>query len=107
MLNKLKNDSKTQHIPVVIISGRGDYDYIARATSSRSADYIIKPFTSKELSRIVSRSLGSSSLSQQTDAELIAQACDKLQPARAALEKLLKGKGVFKGLCRKRAEGFR
>ena len=97
VLSKLKSDSKTQHIPVVIVSGKGDYDSIVRATSSRSADYLIKPFTSQELSKIISRSLGSFSLTpQQTDTELIAQACEKLQSSRRILEKLIRGEGVMR-----------
>lgn len=43
ILEKLKSDEKTAHIPVVIITGFDDDDIKNKALSLKAADYLAKP----------------------------------------------------------------
>lgn len=49
MLEKLKADIRTDHIPVVILTARGDFDSKLAGLSIGADHYLIKPFNEKEL----------------------------------------------------------
>jgi DNA-binding response OmpR family regulator len=57
VLAKLKGNPKTQPIPVVIVSGRGDTDILLEGQRSGAADHIIKPFNVEDLRHVVQRQL--------------------------------------------------
>ena len=49
VLARLKSDYETVGIPVVVISGRDDFDDISRGLELGAADYITKPYSSKDI----------------------------------------------------------
>lgn len=49
MLEKLKIDFRTDHIPVVILTARGDFDSRLTGLEIGADHYLIKPFNEKEL----------------------------------------------------------
>ncbi len=49
VLARLKSDYETVGIPVVVISGRDDFDDISRGLELGAADYITKPYGSKDI----------------------------------------------------------
>ena len=57
VLQRLKQDEQTRQIPVVMLTAKGETDAITKAQEFDVADYIIKPFESKDLLRAVQRSL--------------------------------------------------
>jgi two-component system, sensor histidine kinase and response regulator len=46
---RIKADPKTGHIPVIIVSAKGQTDEIIEGFDSRADDYIVKPFVNSEL----------------------------------------------------------
>ncbi len=46
---KIKSDSQTSSIPVIIISAKGQTDEIVEGFESRADDYIVRPFANSEL----------------------------------------------------------
>jgi signal transduction histidine kinase len=46
---KIKDDSRTQHIPIIFITALNDIESILRAFNSGGVDYISKPFHTKEI----------------------------------------------------------
>lgn len=55
VLHRLRNNPKTESIPVVMLSVKGDTDFLFKAERLRATDYIIKPFDSQELLKLVGR----------------------------------------------------
>ncbi len=55
VLRKLKYNSKTSHIPVVMLTSKTESQAIFRSQELRAVDYIIKPFDSQELLALVKR----------------------------------------------------
>ena len=99
VLNRLKRDLKTQHIPIVIVSARRDYGSISEARNLQANDYVMKPFTSEELSKIISRALDLFHFKQkQPDTKPAPKIHHKLQAPKIALERLAKNKEVSKDL---------
>ena len=49
VLARLKSDHETLEIPVIVISGRDDFDDISRGLELGAADYITKPYSSKDI----------------------------------------------------------
>ncbi len=98
VLNRLKRNLKTQHIPIIMVSAKRDYSFVTEASNLRAVDYVMKPFTAQELFKIISRSLSLFHFPQgQIDAKLISEICRKLQTPKTALEELSKNKKVPKG----------
>jgi two-component system, sensor histidine kinase and response regulator len=46
---RMKTDPQTGHIPVIIVSAKGQTDEIIEGFDSRADDYIVKPFVNSEL----------------------------------------------------------
>src|SRR5262245_6138060 len=46
---RMKTDPETGHIPVIIVSAKGQTDEIIEGFDSRADDYIVKPFVNSEL----------------------------------------------------------
>jgi two-component system sensor histidine kinase/response regulator len=46
---RMKADAETGHIPVIIVSAKGQTDEIIEGFDSRADDYIVKPFVNSEL----------------------------------------------------------
>ena len=57
VLQKLKQDSETINIPVIVLTAKGELESIFKARDSGSTDYIIKPFETEELLRLIERYL--------------------------------------------------
>ena len=55
VLYRLKHDVDTQHIPIVVVSARRDTRSILKAQRLGMADYVMKPFSFKELLSIIDR----------------------------------------------------
>jgi DNA-binding response OmpR family regulator/anti-sigma regulatory factor (Ser/Thr protein kinase) len=49
MLLRLKKDIRTDHIPVVILTARGDFDSKLTGLETGADHYLVKPFSEKEL----------------------------------------------------------
>lgn len=55
VLSKLKVDTETQRIPIIIVSGKRDAESVLKAKNLGSNEYLMKPFTAQELLKIISR----------------------------------------------------
>ena len=53
VLARLKRDSRTSKIPVVMLSGKGDTGALFLSQDLRADDYLIKPFTPNDLVKVV------------------------------------------------------
>jgi DNA-binding response OmpR family regulator len=49
LLSLLRSDTSTASIPVILLSGRGDSDSIAKAVELGAADFLTKPVTRDQL----------------------------------------------------------
>lgn len=49
----IKEDEKTKHIPVIILSAKGQDEEVEAGVSAGADDYILKPFAPDELARRV------------------------------------------------------
>ncbi len=58
VLERLKNDSETTEIPVVVVSARDDFDDIARGLALGAADFITKPYTGEDIINAVRANVG-------------------------------------------------
>ena len=56
-LRRLRQDTKTRQIPVVMLTAKGESKSIFRAQELGASDYIIKPCPSEELLQMVRRYL--------------------------------------------------
>lgn len=59
-LRELKNNEVTKHIPVILLSARGEMDLLDKGEALGAADYFIKPYESTELLKYIKRYLGTS-----------------------------------------------
>jgi DNA-binding response OmpR family regulator len=57
VLESLKKEEKTRAIPVVVISAKASEEDIKRAKELGAEEYLVKPFTPKELTGAVARIL--------------------------------------------------
>jgi len=55
VLHKLKNDTETVNIPVIMLTAKGESQSLFAAQDLKATDYIIKPFETEELLRLVKR----------------------------------------------------
>ena len=53
VLYRLKHDRRTQGIPVIILSAKGETSALFLSQDLRAADYLIKPFTVDDLLDVV------------------------------------------------------
>lgn len=54
-LRMLKASAETHHIPVIMLTSRGETEALLKADKLGSADYIIKPFEPEELLKMLKR----------------------------------------------------
>lgn len=57
VLKRLKNDSGTDLIPVIMLTAKGETSSILEAEKLEAADYIIKPFELDELLNLIKKYL--------------------------------------------------
>lgn len=57
VLERLKFDSKTKNIPVIVLTARGESQTIFEMMRLGSFDYLIKPYEHKELLTTIKRAL--------------------------------------------------
>ncbi len=57
VLERLKSDHETAEIPVVVVSGRDDFNDIARGLALGAADYITKPYSGNDIINAVRANL--------------------------------------------------
>jgi len=55
VLRRLRNNLRTRYIPVIMLTARGESKAILKAQDLGTTDYIIKPFSLKELLYLVKR----------------------------------------------------
>lgn len=53
VLRRLRNNLKTSHLNVIMLTAKGETEYLLEAQELGSLDYLIKPVKIKELSDIV------------------------------------------------------
>ena len=58
VLESLKREDRTRSIPVVVISAKADEEDIKKARKLGAADYLVKPFTPRELAGALEKVLG-------------------------------------------------
>ncbi len=68
VLERIKTDETTAHIPVIVVSGEEDMDSIVRCIESGAADYLNKPFDPVILHARVNASLATKRLYDQEKA---------------------------------------
>jgi DNA-binding response OmpR family regulator len=49
LLRKLRDDTRTRHLPVILVSARADPESTLGALALGADDYIVKPFSGPEL----------------------------------------------------------
>ena len=59
ILLKLKSDSVTKHIPVIVCTGLDDMNHVEKLFNSGASNYIIKPFDNERMICKVKNALGS------------------------------------------------
>jgi len=57
LLQVVKSNNNYKHIPVILTTSEAEKEHINKALKAGAADYIIKPFNTKELIKTVLRSL--------------------------------------------------
>lgn len=55
MVERLRDDPDTAHIPVIFLTGHTDSAYRERARSLGVVDYLVKPFTNRQLMQMLER----------------------------------------------------
>lgn len=55
VLHRLKNNPSTQHVPVIMVTAKGESDYIFKAQDLKATDYIIKPIKLEEMLSLIKR----------------------------------------------------
>jgi len=61
-LQALKDDDRLKHIPVIMVTTEGERKRIIQAIRMGAANYVVKPFTSEELSTRILDALSQSEL---------------------------------------------
>ena len=102
VLRRLKSNSGTSYIPIVIVSAKRDASSLFKARELKSSDYVMKPFTSGELMKIVERCFSLfKPKRREIDSKVAAELKDKLQDAKTALDMLSQGRDVPKNFIDK------
>ncbi len=70
LLERLKGSEATRHLPVIMLTARGDNGYRLRALRIGVDDYLTKPFEEEELRRSIARLLQNQQVRAETEAEL-------------------------------------
>ncbi|BAY92870.1 MULTISPECIES: ATP-binding protein [Nostocales] len=65
LLRSLRNDPKTQYIPIILLSARAGEESRIEGLAAGADDYIVKPFSAKELLARIEASLKLSQLRQE------------------------------------------
>lgn len=90
LLQALRNNALTRNVPVLLLSARAGEEAQIEGIHSGADDYLIKPFSSRELLARVKAQLRLASLREQTNAALRANE----RRLRAIIEQLPAGVGV-------------
>lgn len=53
LLEWMRNEPKTENIPFVMVTSRGDREHVSQAIELKVSNYIVKPFTNEKLIRVV------------------------------------------------------
>lgn len=53
MLKALREDEKTQAVPFVMVTSRGDKEHVIQAVQLKANNYIVKPYTTEKLVTVV------------------------------------------------------
>ncbi|MFH1503945.1 MAG: response regulator [Candidatus Omnitrophota bacterium] len=61
-LEKIKEDSRTKNIPVIILTAKSQSDDVSKAINLGAEDYIVKPFDYKVMLEKIKKALGYNSL---------------------------------------------
>jgi len=59
VLNELRHDERTEHIPVFMLTAKGKANDVGEALCAGADDYIVKPFEPEELGEMVRHKLES------------------------------------------------
>ena len=60
MIRRMKDEERTRHIPVIVVSARRPQDEAARAAMERVAAYVSKPFDPEALMTLVQETIDGS-----------------------------------------------
>lgn len=85
VLERIKKDEKTQHLPVIMISAVDDLDSVVRCIEMGAEDYLFKPFNPVLLKARVSASLEKNQLRKGSGVAAAGQHVSALQVEIAAL----------------------
>jgi DNA-binding response OmpR family regulator len=55
VLTRLKREPKTRYIPVIVLTAKRDTEHLFRAKELGSTDYMMKPFSLRDLLKLVKR----------------------------------------------------
>jgi len=55
VMARLKEDARTRGIPVVVVTAKGEFQSVLRAQKLGAVDYMVKPFGSEELVKLIDR----------------------------------------------------
>ena len=91
LLKSLRNHDKTKHIPIILLSARAGEEARIEGIATGADDYLVKPFSTKELIARVKTHLNLS-LKRQETAQLMSQINDKLQNINTELEEKVKAR---------------
>ncbi len=89
---RLKNDTKTSHIPVVMLTAKGDESDIVSGLELGADDYITKPFSPKVLIARVKAVLRRASASAEAGEDVLKRGALVINPGRR--EVLFRGKNI-------------
>ncbi len=84
LLKRLKSKEATRHLPVIMLTARGDAQDRLRALRIGVDDYLTKPFEEEELRLSISRLLSNQEVRATTEAEL--RGAGEPVPARSAAD---------------------
>ncbi len=71
LVKRLRNSEKTRNIPIIIISARAGEEAHVEGVETGADDYIIKPFSSRELLARIGTNLQLAQIRQHADREII------------------------------------
>jgi DNA-binding response OmpR family regulator len=86
VLEKLKQDDQTKHIPVIMISAVDDLDSVVRCIEMGAEDYLFKPFNPVLLKARVGASLLKNNNVSSLDIQQLTQIVQQLKQTTAQLE---------------------
>lgn len=86
LLRALRADSILREIPVVLLSARAGEEAHAEGVAAGADDYLIKPFSSRELLARVASSLANARMRRETERTLRSEVAERIQTEAALRE---------------------